>query len=374
MLDRMDTMRDAAATPPRRADGRLHGRATVVGTWFVFVGPSAATVNMNADGTATLVTSGVEIGSGSMMQALPQIVAGTLGLKPDDVIVRPADTDAAGYDVGVGGGRTTVSLGAASLSAAQEVRTKLLKVASEMIEAAPEDLVMRSGRIEIAGAPGSGRLISEVAARAQAQIGPISGTGAFTGAGVPAMPGCVAGHFIDSIDIPVFAVHDCEVAVDTETGHVEVLSYRVVQDVGRALNPRAIHGQIQGGVVQGLGYALHEEVTIGSNGRVRQNGFETYRVPLALDVVPVEINLYEGAPSIGPLGTKGAGEVPILNVAAAVACAVANAIGKPIRELPLTPPRVLELLLDQRPTLCLPHIAEAWTDNLVRPHKADGSN
>jgi CO/xanthine dehydrogenase Mo-binding subunit len=370
MLDRMDTMRNAAATPPARADGRLYGRATVVGTWFVFVGPSAATVNMNADGTATLVTSGVEIGSGSMMQALPQIVAGTLGLNPHDVIVRAADTDAAGYDVGVGGGRTTVSLGAASLSAAQDVRTKLLKVASEMIEAAPEDLVMRSGRIEIAGAPGSGRLISEVATRAQAQIGPISGTGAFTGSGVPAMPGCVAGHFIDAIDIPVFAVHDCEVAVDTETGHVEVLSYRVVQDVGRALNPRAIHGQIQGGVVQGLGYALHEEVTIGSNGRVRQNGFETYRVPLALDVVPVEINLYEGAPSIGPLGTKGAGEVPILNVAAAVACAVANATGKPVRELPLTPPRVLELLLDQGPTLALPHIAEAWTDNLMRPHGA----
>lgn len=374
MLDRMDTMRDAAASPPARADGRLYGRATTVGTWFVFVGPSAATVNMNADGTATLVTSGVEIGSGSMMQALPQIVAGTLGLSPDNVIVRAADTDAAGYDVGVGGGRTTVSLGAASLSAAQEVRKKLLKVASEMIEAAPEDLVMRSGRIEIAGAPGSGRLISEVATRAQAQMGPLSGTGAFTGAGVPAMPGCVAGHFIDAIDIPVFAVHDCEVAVDTETGHVEVLSYRVVQDVGRALNPRAIHGQIQGGVVQGLGYALHEEVTIGSNGRVCQNGFETYRLPLALDVVPVEINLYEGAPSIGPLGTKGAGEVPILNVAAAVACAVANATGKPIWELPLTPPRVLELLLDQRPTLSLPHIAEAWTDNLVRPHSAGGSN
>jgi CO/xanthine dehydrogenase Mo-binding subunit len=336
----------------------------------VFVGPSAATVNMNADGTATLVTSGVEIGSGSMMQSLPQIVASTLGLKPDDVIVRAADTDAAGYDVGVGGGRTTVSLGAASLSAAQEVRTKLLKVASDMIEAAPEDLVMHQGRIEIAGAPGSGRTVAEVATRAQAQIGPISGTGAFTGAGVPAMPGCAAGHFIDAIDIPVFAVHDCEVAVDPETGQVEVLAYRVVQDVGRALNPRAIHGQIQGGVVQGLGYALHEEVTIGANGRVCQTGFETYRVPIALDVVPVEINLYEGAPSRGPLGTKGAGEVPILNVGAVIACAVANATGKRVQELPLTPPRVLELLLDRKQELTLPHIGEAWTDNLVQPHEA----
>ncbi|MCP1756919.1 xanthine dehydrogenase family protein molybdopterin-binding subunit [Bradyrhizobium elkanii] len=370
MLDRMDTLRDAAAPLPARTDGKLLGRATTVGTWFVFVGPSAATVNMNADGTATLVTSGVEIGSGSMMQSLPQIVASTLGIAPEQVIVRAADTDAAGYDVGVGGGRTTVSLGAASLSAAQEVRTKLLRIASEMIEAAPGDLVMRDGRIEIAGAPGSGRTVAEVATRAQALGGPVASTGAFTGAGVPAMPGCVAGHFIDAIDIPVFAVHDCEVAVDPETGHVEVLSYRVVQDVGRALNPRAIQGQIQGGVVQGLGYALHEEVTIGSNGRVSQSGFETYRVPLALDVVPVEISLYEGAPSVGPLGTKGAGEVPILNVGAAVACAVANATGKRVQELPLTPPRVLELLLERKPGLALSHIAEVWADNLVRPHRA----
>ncbi|MCP3414339.1 xanthine dehydrogenase family protein molybdopterin-binding subunit [Bradyrhizobium brasilense] len=369
MLDRMDTLRDAAAPLPARTDGKLLGRATTVGTWFVFVGPSAATVNMNADGTATLVTSGVEIGSGSMMQSLPQIVASTLGIAPEQVIVRAADTDAAGYDVGVGGGRTTVSLGAASLSAAQEVRTKLLRIASEMIEAAPGDLVMRDGRIEIAGAPGSGRTVAEVATRAQALGGPVAGTGAFTGAGVPAMPGCVAGHFIDAIDIPVFAVHDCEVAVDPETGHVEVLSYRVVQDVGRALNPRAIHGQIQGGVVQGLGYALHEEVTIGSNGRVSQSGFETYRVPLALDVVPVEISLYEGAASVGPLGTKGAGEVPILNVGATVACAVANATGKRVQELPLTPPRVLELLLERKPGLALSHIAEVWADNLVRPHQ-----
>ncbi|MGY9050515.1 MAG: molybdopterin cofactor-binding domain-containing protein, partial [Rhodobacterales bacterium] len=98
------------------------------------------------------------------------------------------------------------------------------------------------------------------------------------------MPGCAAGHFIDAIDIPVFAVHDCEVAVDTVTGHVEILSYRVVQDVGRALNPRAIHGQIQGGVVQGIGYALTEEITINEIGAFDQTGLETYRLPLAGDV------------------------------------------------------------------------------------------
>ena len=150
---------------------------------------------------------------------------------------------------------------------------------------------------------------------------------------------------IEALDLPVFAVHECDVAVDPDTGHVEVLDYRVVQDVGRAINPRAIHGQIQGGVVQGLGYALHEELTLGADGRLAQAGFETYRLPLAGDSVPVRIDLHEGAPSIGPLGAKGAGEVPILNVGAAVACAVADAIDRPVHRLPLTPVRVLGLLV-----------------------------
>lgn len=368
MLARMETLR--ARSGPRRAeDGRLYGHATTVGTWFVFTGPSAATVNMNADGSATLVTSGVEIGSGSMMQSLPQIVAAALGLRPEDVVVRQADTDASGYDVGVGGGRQTVSLGAASLAAAQEVRGKLLAVAAQMLDAAPGDLVMQNGRIEITGPNGAGFSIAEVTARAQALLGPVGGTGASTRKGVPALPGCVAGHFIDALDIPVFAVHDCEVAVDPETGHVEVLSYRVVQDVGRALNRSAIGGQIQGGVVQGLGYALHEEVSIDARGCVRQSGFETYRVPLAGDVVPVEIDLFEGAPSLGPLGVKGAGEVPILNVGATVACAVANATGLRVQELPLTPPRVLALLLGRNTELAFPHILPKWEDNLVLPHQ-----
>jgi CO/xanthine dehydrogenase Mo-binding subunit len=365
MLDRMGELRAAKPSKRRLAGERLYGRGTAVGTWFVFVGPSAATVHLNADGSATLVTAGVEIGSGSMMQSLPQIVAGALGLKPDNVVVRAADTDAAGYDVGVGGGRTTVSLGAASLAACQEVRTKLLDVAADMLEASPDDLVVRNGRVEITGIEGSGVTIAAVAQHAQATIGPISGSGSFTGPGVAALPGCAAGHFIEALDIPVFAVHECEVAVDPETGHVEVLSYRVVQDVGRALNPRAIFGQIQGGVVQGLGYALHEEISIGANGRIRQDGLETYRVPLASDVVPVEISLYEGAPSIGPLGTKGAGEVPILNVAAAIACAVSDAIGRRVAELPLTPPRVLGLILGNDRPLTLPHIADAWRDNVL---------
>lgn len=365
MIDRMDTLRARTGTAEDRADGRLYGRATTVGTWFVFVGPSAATVNLNADGSATLVTSGVEIGSGTMVQSLPQIVAAQLGIEPAQVAVREADTDAAGLDVGVGGGRTTVSIGAASVAACAEVRQKLLKAAAEMLQARPDDLAIRGGRVEIAARPGSGATIQSVVAHAQATTGPISGSGAFTARNVPAMPGCAAGHFIDALDIPVFVVHEAEVAVDPHTGHVEVLAYRVVQDVGLALNPRAIMGQIQGGVAQGLGYALHEEVTITEDGRIAQDGFERYRLPLAGDVVPVAADLYEGAPSMGPLGTKGAGEVPILAVGAAIGCAVANAIGRPVSRLPLTPPRVLRLLHDREPQPDFPHIAPRWADNTL---------
>jgi len=365
MLDRMAERVAAKPSMAAAAGARLYGRATTVGTWFVFVGPSAATVNLNPDGRVTLVTSGVEIGSGSMMQAIPQLVADTLGLKPEDVVVRAADTDSAGYDLGVGGGRTTVSLGAASVSASTVVRTKIVDLASKMLEADPGDLVLRDGCVAIDAAQGPSVTIKEVAERAQKVTGPISGSGAFTGPGVAAMPGCAAGHFIDAIDIPVFCVHDCEVAVDQDTGHVEVLSYTVVQDVGRALNPRAIFGQIQGGVVQGLGYALHEETTVGPDGRHRQSGFETYRVPLAQDGLPIDISLYEGAPSIGPLGVKGAGEVPILNVGAAVACAVANATDKRVQELPLTAPRVLGLLLGQEAPLGLNHISRVWLHNVL---------
>ena len=370
MLDRMAQLRDSKPSKRHLAGDRLYGRATTVGSWFIFVGPSSATINLNADGSATLITSGVEIGSGTMVQSLPQIVANELGLRPDDIVVRAADTDAAGFDLGVGGGRTTVSIGAASRAASIDVRTKLLAVASEMLQTEPERLVLANGRVEIAGVKGSGTTVAKIVQRAQQVVGPLAGTGSFTNPGVPAMAGCAMGHFIDAIDIPVFAVHECEVAVDPDTGHVEVLSYTVVQDVGRALNPRAITGQIQGGVVQGLGYAMHEEITIGPDGRIRQNGLETYRVPLAQDVVPVEISLYEGAPSIGPLGAKGAGEIPILNVPAAIACAVANATGKRVQEIPLTPPRVLALLLDRDPPLDLPHIAENWWDNVLMKRPA----
>ncbi|MFC6760704.1 xanthine dehydrogenase family protein molybdopterin-binding subunit [Sulfitobacter porphyrae] len=307
MLDRMVDKYPVERRSGRLPDGRLYGRATTVGTWFIFVGPSAATVNLNADGSATLVTAGVEIGSGTMMQSLPQIVAANLGIHPDAVIVKTADTDAAGRDLGVGGGRTTVSIGAASEAACVEVREKLLTVAARLLQTNAAALVLTNGRVEVDGKPGSGMTLKAVIAEAELTTGPIAGSGAFTAPGTTAMPGCATGHFIDAIDIPVFAVHDCEVAVDEISGRCEILSYRVVQDVGRALNRRAIHGQIQGGVVQGIGYALTEEVTIGPDGAVDQTGLESYRVPLVAMSCPSTSSFTRGHPPSARWAPRGQG-------------------------------------------------------------------
>lgn len=344
LLAMIDDMRPEGEAPRVLPDGRPFGRGIAVGTWFVFVGPSAATINLNADGSATLITAGVEIGSGSTVQAIPQIVSEILTVPVDDVIVKQADTDASGYDVGVGGGRNTVSLGSAARDAAIDVKNKLMEAAADLLEVSVQDLVLDEGKVSVAGDPSTARPISEIVLHAHGRTGPLIGNGSFTEKGAPSWPGCAAGHMIDALDIPIFAVHECDVAVDPDTGVVEVLDYRVAQDVGRAINPDAIRGQIQGGVVQGLGYALSEEITINDRGEILQKGFGDYRLPLAGDVIPVTSTLHEGAPSYGPFGAKGAGEIPILNVAGAVANAVCQAIGAPISELPVTPPRVLQAL------------------------------
>ena len=114
-----------------------------------------------------------------------------------------------------------------------------------------------------------------------------------------------------------------------------------------------------------MGYALQEEISINENGSFAQKGFETYRIPTALDALPVEFVLYEGAPSCGPLGVKGAGEIPILNVGAAIACAVANATGQPVHQLPLTPPKVLQIIDGKDAPLNFPHIKSNWKDNTI---------
>ncbi len=344
MLDILSDYRKKTATKNKYPDSWLYGRGAAVGTWFIFVGPSSANINLNNDGSATLVTSGVEIGSGTMVQSLPQIVAVTLGIKPEEVIVKSADTDSAGRDLGIGGGRATVSLGSASLEASNEIKNILLTASSELLQCKKEELEIGYKKIFKKTNKETFINLIDVISYVERTKGPISGKGSFTEKGISSIPGCAAGHFIDAIDIPVFAIHDCELIVDTETGKINILSYKVIQDVGLALNPRAIHGQIQGGVIQGLGYTIYEEIDIDKFGKVKQTGFQNYRIPTIEESIKVDYELFEGGPSYAPMGLKGAGEIPILNVSGAVANALSDAIKKPIYELPLTPPKVLSII------------------------------
>jgi CO/xanthine dehydrogenase Mo-binding subunit len=143
---------------------------------------------------------------------------------------------------------------------------------------------------------------------------------------------------------PTYHVHFAEVEVDPVTGNVKVLRYVVAQEVGKAINPMSLKGQIQGGVTQGIGFALYESLRIEESGKTIENTFKAYRLPLAIDVPRVEAIISEHPSTDGPFGAKGAAEPPILLPAALIACAVSNAIGKPIQKIPITPEDVLAAL------------------------------
>ena len=330
------------AEATRRRPNRGVGLACTV--WITNAGPGGVALKLNDDGTVGLITAAVDCGSGAMAQGVTQIVAGSLGLRPQDVVLMPPDTDAAPFDMGAAGGRTTVAVGNAALRAAAEVRERIVRTAAALMEVAPEDLELADGKVHVAGAPDRAMPLGAVSHAATWTAGPITGHGSYNQDPVPFNAACSVGLLL-----PVFAqytchTHLCEVEIDPDTGKVTVLRYVVAQDVGKAINPEACVGQIQGAVAQGLGYALLEGQRIDAEGRVVEDRFETYRLPTALDVPRVEPILVEGFASPGPHGAKGVAEGPILPSAAAIASAVSDAIGVPIRSLPITPWAVLEAI------------------------------
>jgi CO/xanthine dehydrogenase Mo-binding subunit len=188
----------------------------------------------------------------------------------------------------------------------------------------------------VRGVPDRRLALAQIGAAALETGGPIAASGSSVSAPVPFDPHCMTGAFFTHFNAPTFHVHLAEVEVDPDTGRVHVLRYVVAQDVGRAINPLAIEGQIHGGVAQGIGYALFENIHI-DGGVVLEQGLEDYRLPGALDLPRIESILIEHPHPDGPYGAKGAGEPPIVPVAAAIANAVSDAIGRPIDRLPITP-------------------------------------
>jgi CO/xanthine dehydrogenase Mo-binding subunit len=326
----------------KRGTGRVRrGIGLAAQTWITNPEPGQAMLKLEEDGSVLLVTGAVEIGTGAIAIAAPLLVAEALGVRPEDVTVADADTDTAGYDGGAQGSRTTFALGNAIGAAAAAVRTRILATAAELLEADPESLTLADSAVS--DARGRRLSLAEIAEAALWTRGPIVGTGTHATAPVDADPATLSGAIVTSLPVPTYHVHQAEVEVDTATGHVRVVRYAVAQDVGHAIDRRAIAGQVQGGVAQGIGYALFEELRL-VDGAVVETNLEHYRLPTALDVPPVDLTLLESPSPAGPGGAKGVAEPPIVPVAAAIANAVADAIGRPVRQLPITPFAVLEAL------------------------------
>ena len=338
-FDRVDDLsgwQDAGA-------GELRGVGQAAAIWLTNPMPGHATVKLNEDGTATVITSATENGSGAVATGLRQIAAEALGLATDQVTVTMPDTDATGYDAGSQGSRTTHVVGRAIADASAEVRSQVLDQASQMLEAAPEDLVITDGVVSVAGVPTASVTLGQVAQSVTWTEGPIAAGASYVTPTPPHDPLCATGMLIKGWPTPTYHLHQAEVSVDAVTGQVTVDRYIVCQEVGRAVHPDAITGQIQGGVAQGLGFALSERVDL-DHGRYVQRTFKQHELPLAADVPRVEAIVMEHADPAGPFGAKGAAEPPVVPVAAAIANAVADAIGAPIDSLPIRPEDVLDAL------------------------------
>jgi CO/xanthine dehydrogenase Mo-binding subunit len=340
-IDRVAPWKEITSKRPLRGVGL----GAVV--WLTNPLPGSATLKVNEDGTVGLITAATDNGTGAITMGLVQIVAEELGVSPQDVVVPMPDTDMAGYDAGSQGSRTTHIVGRAIRHAAAEVREKIFETAAKMLEAAKEDLEIVDGMVGVAGGPGFRIPLAQVAQAAMFTTGPILGTGSYTTPTPAFNPTCASGLLFPAFPTPTYHVHLAEVEVDPITGRVTVLRYVVAQEVGKVINPLGVMGQIQGGVAQGLGYALYENIQI-DEGRYRQRSLESYRLPVAPDVPRVETILLEHPDAQGPYGAKGVAEPPIVPVPAAIGNAVADAIGRPINRLPITPDDVLAALADSR--------------------------
>lgn len=295
---------------------------------------STAFVRINEDGTAHLFIGTADLGTGSNT-TLAQIAAEELGLSLDDVGVTAGDTDATPFDEGAMASRTLHVAGGAVRAAAADARHQIFSRAAGKLGVQPEALEVKNKRIFIRDDYGKGLAISELAREARkAKEGAITFLG--------------KASFEDPVSAQTFGAHFAEVEVDTETGRVEVLKLVAVHDVGKAINPLVVEGQIEGGATQGIGYAMMEEpVTSNSTGEMLNSSFSSYLIMTALDMPEIESGFSEPVDPTGPFGAKGVGEPPLEGVAPAIANAIYNATGVRLMEIPITAEKVLKALRDK---------------------------
>jgi CO/xanthine dehydrogenase Mo-binding subunit len=307
-----------------------------VGWWPCMPAPSGAYVQMNGDGSATIVTGAQENGSGAVM-AMPMFVAQELGIDPNDVSILYQDTDVAPWDMGSSGSQTTFNNGRAVLAAAREVRQQLLDAAADKLEADPEDLELLDGVARVKGSPDRSVEIADLVG----EIGTVHGKGSGE---VPDVPtgdtgGCVGRLGNETFLAPQLITQAAHVKVDRATGVVRVLKVAAAHDSGRILNRAGADGQVLGGVVMGIGLALSEGTLLDDQGRQRNPHLLDYKLLTCSDAPEIEIDWIE-YDSVGPRGAKGVGEPPEVPTAGAIANAISKVIGHHVPRLPMTPERV----------------------------------
>lgn len=319
-----------------------------VGWWYSFPMASGASVRLNFDGSATIVTGAQENGSGAVM-ALTILVAEELGLDPSQVSLVYQDTDVAPFDHGSGGSQTTYNNGRAVVQSAVQVRDRLIELAADHLEASPDDLVLRDGRVEVRGAPAAGVDFATLATNARYAGEQLVGIASPRPAPMPEAMACSGRLALASFQAPSFYAHAIRVRVDAETGVARVLEAAAVHDFGRIINPLGAEGQVEGGVVHGIGIALLEGSQHDADGRQLNPNLLGYKLQTSADVPAIKVAFVgTPAPDGSAHGMKGVGEPPTVPTPAAVGNAITAATGVQVKQLPMTPERVWSAINEAR--------------------------
>ncbi len=307
-----------------KLNGKHRGRGVASGFWFNIGWQSSCSIAVNADGTISLVEGSTDIGG--TRAAIAMQAAEVLGIPAEDVYPSVGDTESVGYTVVTGGSRTAFATGWAAYECAQDVKKKMIDRAAGIWEVSAEDTDLVDGVFQHKSDPDLKMSFKELAAKLNDTGGPVSSQ-------VSVNPQSAGGAFSTQI---------ADVEVDVDTGKVTILDYTVVQDAGKAIHPSYVEGQMQGGVVQGIGWALNEEYFFDSQGRMQNSSFLDYRMPTSLDLPMINTVIVEAANPGHPYGVRGVGEVPIVPPMAAIANAICRALDVRLTHLPMSPAVVLE--------------------------------
>jgi CO/xanthine dehydrogenase Mo-binding subunit len=312
--------------------GENVGRGIAIGFWGNVGNESSSSASVYPDGTVQLVLGSVDIGG--TRASLAMQLAETLGIDASAVIPRIVDTDSIGYTAQTGGSRTTFAGGWVAYELGQEIRKQMTARAAKIWECEPSEVVYGDNGVLKGPNDAEGKAREMTFKQLAAQLGRTGGT---------LEVGANSNHTTAG---PAFGGHIVDLQVDPDTGKATVLRYTAVQDVGTAIHPSYVEGQIQGGVAQGLGMALTEGYVFDKEGRVVNNSFLDYRMPTSLDLPMIETILVE-VPNPGhPYGVRGVGEVPIVPPLAAAQAALAEATGHHFTSLPMSARVVLEALVE----------------------------